>query len=644
MCGICGFFYRERMQPVPLDILDRMIDKMARRGPDDRGAFHVPGGALGHRRLTIIDLVGGQQPMLSQDGKSVLVTNGEIYNYLELKQDHLSGIPFQGSGDTEVLLHLLRTRDTEALSLLNGMFAFAFWDKERDRVIVARDPVGQKPLFYYSGQGSFVFSSDLASLAQHPDVPLDIDPDGLTSYLLHESFPGSKTPLKGVSKLLPGHFLLLDLRTWTLNCKAYWQNPISPEEVDRGDGFYLRNFEDHFEQAVDRHLRADVDVGIFLSGGLDSPSLVKAACGVRGAGEIRTFTIRHELDSFNEAHHAQEVARYYGTQHHERTLTEGDLLSDVQELLREMDEPIADPGFLAVYEVVKFSREFVKVILSGNGGDEFFAGYSPFRALKWYGLGRRFLPGFLVSWLKRLSELPLASHDYMSASFKMQRFLRGVKVHPAEVLMQWIGSFNHSEIRAVLHKDLNPISLEMNAKFGIPQLYEDLYEKYSSLPTKDLVSTILNSFQQFFLPNCICNHADKSSMMVSQELRSPFLDSELMRFANTLPPQMKYGSGQTKYLLRQYLRDGGPDGVSRRPKQGFTVPIASWLTCSLKNWADTLLDPEQLANDGFFDAVQVRKLWDDHQSRRFNHAKSLWTVLLFQFWLHSTHSNWKNGN
>ncbi len=641
MCGICGYFHKDPARVLAPDVINKMTDAMQKRGPDGRGIYSAPGGVLGHRRLSIIDISGGQQPMQHPSKQSVISFNGEIYNYIELGQTYLNA-DHHKAGDTEILLHFLDKFGTEFLSQLNGMFAFAFWDIKNKKVILARDPVGQKPLFYHWSTHSFVFASSLNSLIHHPDVIVDLNVETLPYYLFFESYLHPHTPLKNVYKLSPGHALVLDLQTWSLQELTYWQNPIQATKTGYTEQQALAQFETTFQQAVDRHLRSDVEVGIFLSGGLDSPSLVKAACSVRPPESLKTFTIRHEQDSFNEADQAQEIANYYKTQHHEHLLTGNDFLNDVQYVLSQMDEPISDPGFLAIYEVVKFSSEHVKVILSGNGGDEFWAGYAPFKALQAYKYTSTLLPAGANSILKRLVDKMPASHGYMNAGFKLQRFLRGASASQAEVLQQWISAFQHEEIDNILISETSKKALNTHPQWGVPHLYAPLYDQYDALPQKDLISVLCHAFQQFFLPACICNHADKSSMMESQELRSPYLDIEMMHLANQLPSHFKYRQGQTKYLIRKYLNSNTPTSVAKRPKRGFTVPIAQWLTTSLKSWAEQLLAPATIKADGIFNPSAVQILWNEHQNHRANHAKALWTLIVFQHWYHTSFAQWKN--
>jgi len=634
MCGISGFFYKEAERPIERDILDRMTDIMAHRGPDARGTFVGPGGGLGHRRLTIIDLIGGQQPMVAKNQRSVLVFNGEIYNYKELAQTYFADEPFRSSSDTEVLLEMLQRMGLDSIPRLNGMFAFAYWTLDDQKVYFARDPAGQKPLFYTFTPHLFAFASELSGVAMHPEVPLEIDTRALGKYLAFEGYPHPESAIQNVRKLRPGHCLVLDLKKWKLEENRYWFSVPTSVELGkpRSEDEVLEAFDTQFKAAVDRHYRSDVKVGIFLSAGLDSNAIVRAAVELKGPEAIQTFTIRHADPSFNEADEAKVTATHYGLRHHERLLTEDDILGNVRGLLDSLDEPLADPGYLSISQVIRFAKEHVTVTLGGDGGDEYYAGYAPFQALRAYQLAHRILPQRAASAIERLAAIPRVSHTYMNNLFKLQRFMRGVSAEPAEVAMRWMGAFSPEEVAKVVAPGVID-----DASY----IYEDLYPEFDRLSDKDLGTLLLHFFQQFYLPISICGHADKASMAVSQELRSPFLDVEMMKFANSLPMHFKYRHGQTKYLLRRYHRKGPLPEIASRRKRGFTIPIAKWLMTSLKPWAEDLLDPRQLENVGMFDVTQVRRLWSEHQSLKANHAKSLWTILVFQHWYNQTLKDWK---
>lgn len=631
MCGIAGFFYRDVSRLAEGSVLDRMTDIMVHRGPDDRGTFLQPGGGLGHRRLSILDLSpGGRQPMASGCARSVITFNGEIYNYRELAGQYLSGFALRTGTDTEVLLELMARRGSDSIPLLNGMFAFAYWDLAGRKVVFARDPAGQKPFFYYMSSDTFVFGSDLSAVAMHPEVPLEVDHRALAKYLSFEGYPHPTSALKGVRKLPPGYYMILDLVKWQLTEVRYWLSVPEPVSHPPTLADAVEDFDARLKRSIDRHYRSDVPVGIFLSAGLDSSAIARAAVELKGPEAIETFTIRHADKSFDEADEARETADFFGVRHRERLITEREMSDNVQRLLDGLDEPLADPGFISLSQVIRFAREYVTVTLGGDGGDEYFAGYAPFRALAAYRWINPVLPGRLAQALVYLASLPKTDHAYMNPAFKVQRFLRGVTAKPPELLMRWFGAFSPEEIASIL-----------NDPTASASVYGDLFAEVERLRQTDVTTVMLHQFQQFYLPTAICAHSDKASMMVSQELRSPLLDTELIAFANALPARFKIYRGQTKVLLREYHRRDSPPGVANRGKRGFTVPIARWLTSTLRSWAAELLAPDALQGSGVFDVDFVQRLWLEHQALRANHAKALWTILVFQNWYYRTFSRWK---
>jgi asparagine synthase (glutamine-hydrolysing) len=632
MCGVAGFFYRDVSRLAEGSVLDRMTDIMVHRGPDDRGTFLHPGGGLGHRRLSILDLSpGGRQPMASGCARSVITFNGEIYNYRELAGQYLSGFALRTGTDTEVLLELMARRGSDSIPLLNGMFAFAYWDLAGRKVVFARDPAGQKPFFYYMSSDTFVFGSELSAVAMHPEVPLELDRRALAKYLSFEGYPHPTSGLKGVRKLPPGYYMVLDLVRWTLTEVRYWRSVPEPVPHPPTLADAVEDFDARLKRSIERHYRSDVPVGIFLSAGLDSSAIVRAAVELKGPEAIETFTIRHADKSFDEADEAKETADFFGVRHRERLITEREMGDNVQRLLDGLDEPLADPGFISISQVIRFASEYVTVTLGGDGGDEYFAGYAPFRALAAYRWINPVLPGRLAQALGYLASLPKADHAYMNPAFKVQRFLRGVTAKPPELLMRWFGAFSPEEIALILNDPTAPASV-----------YGDLLAEVERLRHPDVTTVMLHQFQQFYLPTAICAHSDKASMMLSQELRSPLLDTELIAFANALPARFKIHRDQTKVLMREYHRRDSPPGVANRGKRGFTVPIARWLTSTLRSWAAELLAPDALQGSGVFDVDYVQRLWHEHQALRANHAKALWTILVFQNWYYQTFSKWKS--
>lgn len=624
MCGIAGFVYRHAKQPGSPEVISAMTDSMTLRGPDARGVHCFSGGAFGARRLSVLDILSGSQPMNTTSCKSVVVVNGEIYNYLELKTQHLLGVSMQSSGDTAVLAELLEKFGADAVSLLNGMFAFAFLDRLNKTLILARDPVGQKPLFYHLNSNLVVFGSTLESVALHPGVELDLDHEAIKEYLVFESFQAPSTPFLNIRKLRPGHLATLDLTTWEWTETRYWTNEINCDStITLTDA--VRNFSTVLQSSVQRCLRSDVSAGIFLSGGLDSNAIVKTACQIREPSTLLTFSMRHTRASYNEADLGQLSAVIFGTRHVEATLEIEQFLGDLPALLSALDEPIADPGFMAIAQLAKFSKPYATVILSGNGGDEFFAGYTPFKALQAARFLRNIIGRTLTSKLGGFESLFKPSFDYMNISFKARHFLRGLRaVRNSDTFPGWLCAFLPDEI---------PGAGTAQSKQDI--LYRNIRASYESCRQRDDTSLLLNYFQQHYLSDTICAHSDRASMAFSQELRSPFLDTEMMRFANSLPSKLKYQSGTTKLLLREFLKPSCPEVIVNGTKRGFTVPIGLWLKGPLSTWARDTLNNSWFEANLEFEHSFVNQLVYDHMVRGINRSKPLWTMLVFQNWLQS---------
>lgn len=624
MCGIAGFVNRYAEAPGSPEIIDTMTDSMALRGPDARGVHRFSGGAFGARRLSVVDILSGSQPMYTTSCNSVIVANGEIYNYIELRTQHLHGVCSQSSGDTAVLAELLEKLGGSAVPLLNGMFAFAFLNRLKKTLILARDPVGQKPLFYYLSSNLFVFGSTVESVALHPAVVLDLDHGAIKEYLVFEAFHAPSTPFKNIRKLKPGHLAMLDLTTWVWTESQYWQNEIKPDPtITLTDA--VHNLSTIFQSSVNRCLRSDVSTGIFLSGGLDSNAIVKTACQIREPSTLSTFSMRHTRASYNEADLGGLSAQFYGTRHTEATFATSQFLSDLPWLLSTLDEPIADPGFMAIAQLAKFSRPYATVILSGNGGDEFFAGYTPFKALQAARFLRTIIGRSLTSKLGSLESLFKPNFDYMSLSFKARQFLRGMRYgQNSDTFPGWLCAFLPEEIPGT-----------ETPQYKREMIYRNVRGSYEACRARDDTSLLLNYFQQHYLTDTICAHSDRASMAFSQELRSPFLDTEMMRFANTLPSNLKYQSGTTKLLLRALLKTSCPEVIVNSAKKGYTVPIGLWLQGPLSTWARDTLSNSWFQSTLGFEKSYVNELVNDHITRGINRSKPLWTLLVFQNWIQS---------
>jgi asparagine synthase (glutamine-hydrolysing) len=612
-----------------------MCAAQTHRGPDGEGVWCEGQWGLGHRRLTIIDLTErGAQPMVDADRRVAITFNGEIYNFVELRDELMTcGHHFTSTSDTEVLLRGYLEWGTALVDRLNGMFAFAIADMARRHVFAARDPIGQKPLLYFTDQQGLVFASELTALLRHPRAPRRLSRSALASFLTYEAFPTPFTPFEGIAQLPAGCAMLYLPDTGRLHEWRFWTpmtaEPAAEIGADPTESDFAR-LDKLLHEAVGRHLRSDVPVGVFLSGGIDSTTLAVVASDILGGPNLLTFTVRQPHRSFNEADEAQATSRRLGTRHHETTLDAGQMAAAVPAILARLPEPLADPGLLGIHHVARFAANHVKVVLSGDGGDEFLCGYPPFA--KWR-LGERLerLPGWLTRGLLpgALAALP-AQYHYMGTRYKAQLVLRGVGRPAAVRNIAWIGAFLPWETAEIMvgGRDLDVLRC---GEDGIEPVCHPSAAAHAATAHPPLARLAVE-YQTTYLAHCICSHTDKACMAHSLEARAPFLDRELMAYMNGLPLSWKLRRGQGKWMVRRYLARRLGQAVAGKRKQGFTVPLALWLKGELKTFAGDLLSPAMIAGDGLFEPRVVERLWHEHQSGRANHYKKLWTVLSFLAW------------
>ena len=567
MCGITGF-----LGAGDEAILRRMADRLAHRGPDDDGFLVDRDRAvfLAHRRLSILDIGGGHQPMSTGDGRFAIVFNGEIYNFRELRAAlEREGAEFRTDhSDTEVLLLAWRHWREAMFDRLNGMWAFAIWDYERRELILSRDRFGKKPLYYRRSDSGFAFSSELISLREHPAVPSQLSERALRKYFAYGFVPAPLTFIEGVSKLPGGHWMRVQLDTLACEIHQYWSyqpEPFDERPADAEDR-WTEQLLAHLEAAVDRRLVADVPVGSFLSGGVDSSTVSALAIRKLGRERLKTFSIGFEEASFDESAHARRVAEHIGAEHHVETLSIQRALDILPQIAAHLDEPIADSSILPTYLLCQHARRHVTVALGGDGADELFAGYDPFKALRYARWYESIVPRPVHRAISMVAARLPVSHRYMSFDFRLKRMLRGMDHAPNLRLPVWMSPLAPSELEALFR---GPIDLE--------DLYSESIEAWDGCASQDPVDRTIAFYVRLYLQDDILVKVDRASMLHSLEVRAPFLDSELVDFVRRLPSDVKLRGGTTKWILKQAAATLLPAEIIHRPKQGFGVPIGQWL-------------------------------------------------------------------
>jgi asparagine synthase (glutamine-hydrolysing) len=565
MCGIAGFVGEGDRAD-----LERMTRRLAHRGPDAEGFYleDSVGLHLGHRRLSIIDLAGGAQPMMGTDGRCVVVFNGEIYNHLELRADlEAQGHVFQSHhSDTEVLLNGYRAWGEEIVHRLNGMWAFALWDGWRKRLFLSRDRFGKKPLFWFRRAGTFAFASELTALLEHERSPRTVSRRALQKFFAYALIPAPYSLIEGVWKLPAGHNLIVELGREPL-LKRYWRFEIEPDESmsRRPHQALAEELLELLDRAVKRRLMADVPLGVFLSGGIDSTAVAALAARHVGAERLRTFSIGFDEPSFDESAHARRAAAFLGTNHQSETLGLDKACDVLPGILERLDEPQGDNSLLPTWLLSRFTRRQVTVALGGDGGDELFAGYDTFRGLRkmeWYA---RLVPQSMHEGLRALAARLPVSHANLSFDFKIKRGMRGASHPPPHWNPVWLGALEPNEIARLFDEEVDA-----------EDLYSEAVEVWDSCRQPDLVDRTLQFYTELYLQDGILAKVDRASMMHGLEVRSPFLDLEVASFARKLPYSLKIRGGITKYILKKALERLLPLDIVYRRKKGFGTPVGTW--------------------------------------------------------------------
>lgn len=610
MCGIAGYVGRDEPEQQADATLRRMCAAIRHRGPDEEGRTALPGAALGMRRLSIIDVASGHQPMTNEDGTVHVVFNGEIYNHHALRAAlERRGHRFRTSSDTETLVHLYEDHGPAMAEPLRGMFGFAIWDASRRRLVLGRDRLGQKPLYYWAHDGGLAFASEVRSLRALPRFDAAVDPEAIAAYLRLGYVPDPLCVYRGVRKLPPGHVLVWDAADGGApRVERYW-TPVR-DEVAIGADEAVTELRRLLADAVGSHLESEVPLGAFLSGGIDSSAVV-AEMTRQVSGRVRTFSIGFEDEAFNEAPHAAAVARGLGTEHTELVVRpDADAL--VERVVLGFDEPFADSSALPTYLVSELARRHVTVALSGDGGDELFAGYTRYAEL----LGRRELPAWVRATLGPAARaLPHGAYGRNRLIDLSRRLEQRYATTVAFPLLAAEGGVGRPELPDAGAPIDAPIRALMQEAAG-----------------RDFLTRLTLVDLQSYLPGDILTKVDRMSMAVSLEARVPLLDHPLVEFAVSLPSALKVRDGTGKWIFRRAIEGLVPDAVFRRPKQGFAVPLAAWFRGDLRYRLDALGDGAAPVR-AYVDDAAVARLRGEHLSGRRDHSGALWRVLTLDLWL-----------
>ena len=623
MCGICGVVSFQPDIPVDQSVLKRMNDSIRHRGPDDEGYYQDAQASLAMRRLSIIDLHTGQQPISNETGDMWVVYNGEIYNFKDVRAElERRGHTFKTQTDTEIIVHAYEEYGDDCVKHFNGMFAISLWDAHKRRLFLARDRVGLKPLYYWADQTKLVFASELKALILYPDVPRQTNLAALDLFLTLEYVPAPHTIYEGIFKLLPGHTLTVE--NGNVKICQYWDVPYQP--VSQSEAECAEALAGLINEAVRIRLISDVPLGAFLSGGIDSSAIV-GYMSQNMSEPVQTFSIGFEDDTYDEVPYANAVAKHFGTNHHVEVL-KPDIASLVEQLVPHHDEPFADTSIFPTYLVSKLASQKVKVVLSGDGGDELFAGYDTYIAEKLDRYYRR-LPGALRQRvLPKFAEWLPPQPAKKGLINKFKRMVEGGTLDPSLQHTRWMMFLNSAEKDSLYRSDLR-VTLNDNLSADYFDSYFEKAERFDSLAQQQYVDI------KTYLADDILTKVDRMSMAASIEARVPLLDYHIVEFAMNLPPHMKLNGSRTKSILRNAVKRLVPDIVLEKPKQGFSIPMKHWLRTSLKPMMLDLLSKDSLHKHGYFDHPMVSKWIQEHLNGYANHSHRLWSLMVFEMWHHN---------
>jgi len=627
MCGITGFIDLNRSLHEQHELLNRMTDVLSRRGPDGRGTYIDGPVGLGHRRLSIIDLEGGKQPCCNEDGSIWITFNGEIYNFQALREELIKkGHRFSTKSDTETIVHAYEEYGTDCLRHLRGMFAFGIWDAKRQRLFLVRDRVGKKPLYYYLKDNKLIFASEIKAILQDKTVERSLDHEAITDYFTYNYIPFPRSIFKDIYKLPPAHFLMAELKKDENGCtrfkvsvEQYWDLVFQADNA-LSEQDWIDGLQDKLREAVRLRMISDVPLGAFLSGGVDSSAVVATMASLDTA-PIKTFSIGFDEQKFNELKSARIVAKQCGTDHHEFTVRP-DALDALDKLTWMFDEPFGDSSALPTYYVSKIARQHVTVILSGDGGDEAFAGYDRYKkALSFTKLDGipLVLRNLLFGGVSRI--LPMGTRGKgVLENLSLSRFERSARLRTLD------GSGHLAHLLSDAISNERAISNAATTEYAFLEKYHNRY------PDLDYLSKLQYEDTKTYLAEDILTKVDRTSMYCSLETRAPFLDHEFLEFAATIPASLKLYNGQTKYILKKSFESKLPLDILYGPKKGFDLPIDQWFKNELKDMTVDLLLSDKCKQRGLLNTSYVKSLLDLQQRKSVDLSARLWSILFFEKW------------
>lgn len=622
MCGIAGIFYWDINRQVAPELLAKMAAALAHRGPEDEGVYHRPGVGLVHRRLAIIDLATGRQPLGNEDDSIHVVCNGEIYNYRQLRAELTSqGHRFRTQSDVEVLVHLYEEHGLGFTDRLRGMFALALWDGRRRRLLLVRDRIGLKPLYYYRDAEKLLFASELKALRAVAGLRFTVDPTALEDYLAWGMVPGEKSIFVEVKKLRPGYRLVLEPERFDAHPENWWRFQVQPDYGPTAAEWQER-LHAKLVETVDMHRAADVPVGAFLSGGLDSSVMVGLQARL-DPQPVRTFTIDFPEARFSEAAYARQAAEHFRTQHREQMVT-AEAAETLQTLVRVYDEPFADPSALPTLLLCRLARQEVKVALSGDGGDEAFGGYLRYKHDLWEARWRRRLPG----WFRRMVLGPLGrvwpKADWLPRPLRWKTTLQNLSVDPSAAYAHTLLLCRQPWRRRLLA----PLADELSDY----QPEQPLRRTFAQAPPHDPLAGMMAVDVQWLLPDMFLTKVDRASMSVALEVRPPMVDHELLELAGQIPSELKIRNGQTKWIFRRTFERLLPAGLADRPKHGFDLPVDAWLRGPLRErFQETVLRPGAKVQE-WISPRTAEELFRAHQRGLGRCGPVLWALLVLACW------------